>query len=320
MQACACVCACSECAVSRQAVCECGSNEHEAKPASGQVAEDRLARTRALLSSARRTQRADGATGGEECKVSAGRACERVSEDGARGKNTPRLSPRRRYYETLSTVADGRKGSDASDAPYCCWYDRPARKKTSGGVRAPSARRWSWVMKLRPTWYEAFVQPKPSRGMRWKSVPCCARRNVSSRAGGRPSRCRAHLVAVFRIDVGIAGHGIELLRNAPSRLDEADRDPVRGQSGSAGAEKERSKHNGHVQPPVREPLRLVDVAVLRASDPCERRVSTRACEEGEALSRASLLTGHDLAVRGCAGDRKKIERVCVGVCVRLREA
>lgn len=47
----------------------------------------------------------------------------------------------------------------------------PARKNESGGVRAPSARRCACVMTESPTWYDELVQPKPSRGMRWKSVP-----------------------------------------------------------------------------------------------------------------------------------------------------
>ena len=34
---------------------------------------------------------------------------------------------------------------------------RPVRKNVSGGVRAPSARRWNCVMMERPTWYDALV-------------------------------------------------------------------------------------------------------------------------------------------------------------------
>jgi len=34
---------------------------------------------------------------------------------------------------------------------------RPWRKNESGGVRAPSARRWNWVMIERPTWYDELV-------------------------------------------------------------------------------------------------------------------------------------------------------------------
>ncbi|KAJ2907919.1 phosphate metabolism protein 7 [Coemansia aciculifera] len=50
--------------------------------------------------------------------------------------------------------------------------DHPARlKKTSGSVRAPRALRICEVKYVSPTWYEAFIQPKPSRGTIRKSTP-----------------------------------------------------------------------------------------------------------------------------------------------------